>query len=307
MLAITKPTKNTTLATFIKLIKYNLKPILKNILPYVILMFSSVILFTVTSYDTKFIDTVAQDGQQILVDAPNASELQQFVHGLASFLISCSLILLFAITVKAIVQRFKNNFYSDEAYLTHTLPIPRNTLWNAQICTVFITIASVIITLILNCLILALTRDGQQLLESFGLIGGCTHCFGEYFSVEPLSPAMYLSYGFLIFIELSFLALCCMFSIILKNHFHKTVAMIAGLGVYIIGSCLLLYLVYLIGFFDPAISQLLNGFSIATPGYIPDNSFMARALFYIGAIYTCYCVTLYFVNKQLLQRGINLD
>lgn len=271
-----------------KLIKYNLKPIIKSILPFIALLYFSVILFTITAYTPEDVYAI-QDGQRIIVDTILPSSLQQFIHGLANFLISCSLILLFAVAIRTIVQRFKISFYSDEAYLTHTLPISRRTLWNAQICTAALTIASVIIVLIPSCFILTLTRNGQQLLESFGLISGCTHCFGEYFSIEPLSPAMYLSYIFLVFTELSFLTLCCIFSIILGNRFHKSSAFLLGIGVYFLGSCLLTGIFYFITNFDQGASQLLEGLPIATPGHVPDTSFMARALSYIGIIYLCYC------------------
>lgn len=303
LLKLTLTRKGIMLA---KLIKYNLKPIIKSMLPFVTLLYFSVILFTVTAYIPEDIYAI-QDGHRVIVDTILPSELQQFIHSLANFLISCSLILLFAVTIKAIIQRFKTSFYSDEAYLTHTLPIPRRTLWNAQTCTIIIVFASLITTLIPSCFILALTLNGQQLLESFGLISGCSHCIGDYFYIEPLSFITYLSYIFLVFTELSFLTLCGMLSIILKNRFHKSSALLIGIGVYFLGSCLLICIFYLISNFDPDISQLLKGLSIATPGYTPDMSFMARALGYIGTVYLGYCTILYFTNQKLLKHGINLD
>lgn len=278
----------------LKLIKHNLGPIFKAILPFIVALFASVLLFTFTVYDA-------------LADVIAASQFQQFLHGLSQFMISCSLILLVAVAIRTIWRRFKSNFYGDEAYLTHTLPIPRHTLWNAQVCIVLITFISIIFVAIINCLILALTRDGQQLLESLGLIGGCSHCVGAYYYVEPLSFTFYLSYIFVFLAEFIFLTFCGLFGIIVSNHFGRNIALLSGIGVYFIGSLLIVGTFFLISNFDPAILNMLHGPSIVGYGFELDLSFMARALFYIGAVYTCHCIILYFTNRKLLDQGVNLD
>lgn len=290
----------------LKLIKHNLGPIFKAILPFIVALFASVLLFTFTVYDTVT-TTEVHDGREIIVDTIMANDLQQFIHGLSQFLISCSLILLVAVAIRIIWRRFKSNFYGDEAYLTHTLPIPRRTLWNTQICIILITFVSIILVAIINCLILALTRDGQQLLESLGLIGGCSHCVGAYYYIEPLSFTFYLSYIFVALTEFIFLTLCGLFGIIASNYFSKNIALLSGLGAYLIGSALIIGIFFLISILDPAILDMFHSQRLATPGYDPDLSFMTRALFYIGAIYTCHCIILYLTNRKLLNQGVNLD
>lgn len=290
----------------LKLIKHNLGPIFKAILPFIVVLFASVLLFSFTAYET-IMTTEIHDGQEIVVYDIIANDLQQFLHGLSQFMISCSLILLVAVAIRTIWRRFKSNFYGDEAYLTHTLPIPRHTLWNARVCIVLITFVSIIFVAIINCLILALTRDGQQLLESLGLIGGCSHCVGAYYYIEPLSLTYYLSYIFVALTEFIFLTFCGLFGIILSNHFSKNIALLSGIGVYFIGSLLVVGTFFLISNFDPTILNMLHGPSIASPGFDLDLSFMARALSYIGIVYTCHCVILYFTNRKLLNQGVNLD
>ncbi len=290
----------------LKLIKHNLGPILKAILPFMIALFASVLLFTFTTYDTV-ITTEIHDGQEIVVYTIMANDLQQFLHGLSQFMISCSLILLVAVAIMTIWRRFKSNFYGDEAYLTHTLPIPRHTLWNAQVCLILITFISIIVVIVINCFILPLTRDGQQLLESLGLIGGCSHCVGEYYHVEPLSIASYLSYIFAALTEFIFLTFCGLFGIILSNRIGKSIALISGLGAYFIGSLLVVGIFFLISNFDPTILNMLHGPSVVGSGYDLDLSFMAHAFFYIGTVYTCHCIILYLTNRKLLKQGVNID
>lgn len=278
----------------LKLIKHNLGPIFKAILPFIIALFASVLLFTFTTYDA-------------LADVITASQFQQFIHGLSQFLISCSLILLVAVAIRTIWRRFKSNFYGDEAYLTHTLPIPRHTLWNAQVCIVLITFVVIILVAIINCFILALTRNGQQLLESLGLIGGCSHCVGAYYYVEPLSFAFYLSYIFVALAEFVFLTFCGLFGIIVSDYFSKNIALLSGLGAYFIGSALIVGIFFFISILEPTILNTFHDQRFATPGYDLDLGFMARVLFYIGVVYTCHCIILYFTNRKLLNQGVNLE
>lgn len=286
-----------------KLTKYNLQSIFKSILPFLILFFFSVVFFNLTNYD---IELIYDDSHLIVAEIPS-SEFLQFLHGLASFMISCSPILLAASTLKAIWRRFKINFFSDEAYLTHTLPIPRSTLWNAQILSVLITFASLALFLVLNCFILMLTPDGQKLLDSFGLLGGCAHCVGQYHYIEPLELSFYLSFILTIFAEFTFMTFCGMTGIILKNRYKKNIAIVSGCAIYLFGGMALIGLFLLISHFDPDILRTLNGMPFRTPGFDFDTSYFDRAFFYIGTIYTVFSAAMYFINRKLLAKGIDLD
>lgn len=291
-----------------KLIKHNLKPIFKSILPFMVTLTASVILFTLTAYEPEYVYQSLPDGKVELIEIIEPSQFRQFLHGLFNFTTSCSLILLFASTIKAFWRRFKTNFYSDEAYLTHTLPIARQTLWNSHCCSIAITLVGIIIVIALNCVILTTTHSGAQLLETFGLIGGNTHGVGGYYSAEPLSLALYLSYAFLVFTELTFITLCGMTGTILKNRFNKNIALLSGIGIYVLGGIILLSLYYIINQLIPGSFNVFASYpSTVNLGQTINYSPITRALFYIGMVYACYCVTLYFIDWKLIKKGINLD
>ncbi len=287
---------------FIKLLKHNLKPIFRSILPFAIAFFASIILFNLTDYQVEYV----YDGQHAVVDVA-VPQLLSFLHGLFNFCVSCSLILLCAVTIRAIWYRFKTSFYSDEAYLTHTLPVSRRTLWNAQICTIFIVLLSLILFIIFNCLILLLSKDGQNLLESLGLLGGCSHCVGEYYYIEARDLSFYLSYILTVLTEFSFLTLCGISGIILGHRFNKNLSIIFGVGLYLIGSFLLVGIFFFLSTFDQGILDLFQGLPTPTPGLSVDLSFMPRALSYISLVYLLYGLILYLIDQKLLQHGINLD
>lgn len=293
---------------FTKLIKHNLKPIFKSILPFILAFTISVIAFTITAYESQYIYESLPDGKVNLVEIIEPPQIQLFLHGLFNFTTSCSLILLFAATVRVIWKRFKSNFYSDEAYLTHTLPISRHMLWNAHCCSMLITFASVIIVLALNCILLATTRSGAQLLESFGLIGGTPNGVGQYFSVKALSPTLYISYATLVFIELTFITICGMTGTILKNRFHKNIALLSGIGLYVLGSIILLTLYYIVDLIVPNSFNVFGSYP-GTIGFGQEINYgpITRAIFYISLVYLCYCTTLYFIDRKILQKGIDLE
>ncbi len=282
-----------------KLIKHNLKAIFKSILPFIIALLASVIFFNLTDYTTEYI--VSEDHTDVIV----SSEICYFLHGFAQFFLYISLILLAATTLRAIWRRFSTNFFSDEAYLTHTLPVSRTTLWNAQICSTLITLVSVIAFIILNCFILLLTRDGQRTLNSLGLLGGCAHCVGDYYYIEPKSLSLYLTFTFIIFAEFLFMILCGMTGIILKNRFDRNIATLAGVLIYLIGGAIIFCLAVIISDLPNTIPSL--GPSLGIYGTETNSDPGYNTILYIGSIYACYSIILYFVDQKLLKHGINLD
>ena len=60
--------------------------------------------------------------------------------------------------------RFYNNFYKDESYLTHTLPVSKKTLFLSKFFTEIITLLISMIVIILTILIAYYTRDNYNLL-----------------------------------------------------------------------------------------------------------------------------------------------
>lgn len=290
---------------FFKLLKHNLKAILKSILPFIIFLLTATIMMNITSFDYElgYIEIAGAMSQTVL-DPPAATA---FWNGLAQFLIYISIILLLATTVRANWRRFSNNFYSDEAYLTHTLPVSRNMLWGSMIASTLISIITVILVLVCCGFLLTLSVSGQRFLDSFGLLGGCVKCFNEYYSLAPRELSFYLSYSFILFTELAFITLCSITGIILGHRSTKNLSLISGIAIYLLGSALLVGIFLLLAKLDVDISQLYEGIPINTPGYSPTLGYVTRALFYISTVYSCYCLVLYFVDQKLLRHGINLD
>lgn len=84
-----------------------------------------------------------------------------YLLGLILFFISISVYGL--ATVALVMIRFYKNFFTDEAYLTFTLPVKRSTLFNAKLLTAFVfNTASGIVTAIGITVFLAIAPSGTE-------------------------------------------------------------------------------------------------------------------------------------------------
>ena len=96
-----------------------------------------------------------------------------YILGLILFFISISVYGL--ATVALVMIRFYKNFFTDEAYLTFTLPVKRSTLFNAKLLTAFIfNSASAIITAVGLTVFLAIAPSGT---EGYSLLSALIDAF----------------------------------------------------------------------------------------------------------------------------------
>ena len=61
--------------------------------------------------------------------------------------------------------RFKNNFYGDESYLTHTLPVEKKTLYLSKILTAIITLFTSILVITLTLFIAYYSKENIEILK----------------------------------------------------------------------------------------------------------------------------------------------
>lgn len=279
-----------------KLIKYDLKFIFKTVSVFIILLFIGVILHNLTSYD--YTPTFLDASGQVFGGDPDAPVIIQFLH---TFFYNAVITFAIALVINSLTrtwQRFRNNFYGDEAYLTHTLPLPRQTLWAAKVCTGVLISIIIIAAIALACILLSLTPTGQ------GLIGG--------FGVADGTPTYYCVYTLCIAVQLFFIILCGYTGIIIARRFSSSRpglrSVLWGLLVYLLSSTILVGLTFIWSHFDADIHTLLFGVhpSIHTDPATNMN-IVIKTLFAFSLVYILNSTILYFVDRKLLQRSINLE
>lgn len=192
--------------------------------------------------------------------------------------------------------RFKNNFYKDESYLTHTLPIQKNKLFQSKIISTIITIFLSIIVILITFLIAYYSKD---LINEFKtiIINASSLLNGSMLEIILLI-------SFLLFFEFTFIVLVGYFGILIgerKNNKKVFYTIFSGIVFYMLSSVIMLGLVYLIGLFNSDILVLFKTDKIFSLSIF-------RLLLYIcSLIYLIFIIITYFIENKIFNKGVNID
>lgn len=276
-----------------KLIKYDLKFILKSVSIYIVILLLCAIFFNITSYDKscKLVNDMS-----VCNEPPIFLAIFHTVFWNAIFAVIIGLFLNAAIRTWA---RFKINFFNDESYLTHTLPVSNTTLWAAKFLSAVIVTIIVIAAIAASFGILQLTSDGQLLTANFGI------------GKPQLSSSFYLIYLLTVFTQLLYSVMCGFTGITISNKTGSRSglrAVICGFAVYLLGVFIMFGCFLIWGMFDSGIHAMIFGVEPSAAAYeVFNQDFMFMALTGVGVIYTVLIAALYFVNQKLLNRGVDID
>lgn len=188
-------------------------------------------------------------------------------------------------------ERFKKNLYGDESYLTHTLPIRRSTIWTAKFLASIITAAISIVVITIALLILF----GSP--EYFDAIAVQNH--GDITSTF----IMFTSLGLTIMLQVIYIIQSGFMGIILGHRVQSRRnfwLVLIGFLVYITGGIFLMLGILIWSTFDPQFSALLNSATQTMPEII-------KLLSGINMLYIIIVTGTYFINRKLLDLGVNVD
>lgn len=277
-----------------KLIKYDLKYIFKTVNIYIILLLTSVILHNLTSYD--YTPVTMDINGQIFGGDPDAPIIVQLLHTIFYNAIIAMLIGLILNSIIRTWGRFKYNMYGDESYLTHTLPVSRQTLWFSKLFSLILVILGVLASITFSFYLLSLTPTGKGLIGSLG--------FSEQ---APTSYIAVLIFG--IFIELVFITLCGITGIILghrANNHRGLHSLFYGFLIYTLSVLLLLGFIFLWSHLDPSINPLFNTQN-TNPNETFTFEFITRILLGASLVYAAMSTLLVIIDDKLLTRGVDVD
>lgn len=256
-----------------KLLKYDLRAIYRQLVVFYIIAFSCAIIGRIFSnYDNNLLFKI----------------IHEFFSGVA-------LGLCFGIVVNnatRIWEYTKRDFYGDQSYLTHTLPVPRSTLYLAKFLTILITtIASLTV-------IIAIVFMNYASPETFELIHESILDVG--------SKAEFVKFAVLllnvIFLETVFIIQAGITGIILghKANNRKTVmSFVYGFTIFILANIATVALASIWGIFDQEISLAMKG-SIS-------NTIMTKIFLGAVFVYSIYIATSFYIGQQSFQKGIDVE
>ena len=191
---------------------------------------------------------------------------------------------------------FKQNLYGDESYLTHTLPIEKETLYLSKIISSIITTFTSIIVIALTIFIAYYSKENLETVKNM---------------LFPLADAynstvmlILIVFFFILFLEFMNIIQCGFTGIILghKRNNNKTLfSVLFGFVTFTVSQLIVLITLFIVALFNKDIMNL-----IFTNEMISIDS--TKIIIYMSIImYTVVLIASSFINVKLFEKGVNVD
>ena len=192
--------------------------------------------------------------------------------------------------------RFKNNFYGDESYLTHTLPVDKKTLYLSKALDGVISLFISVLVIALALFIAYYSKENIELLKN--LLLPVADIMGS--SVIKII----LAFLFICFLEIANMVQAGFCGIILghkMNNMKTGFSVLYGFLCYMVTQVFVLIIIFITGLFNKDIMNLFFTNEIV-------NIEMIKFIIYLAIV--IYTVTLfigYIINVKLFKVGVNVD
>ena len=192
--------------------------------------------------------------------------------------------------------RFKSNFYGDESYLTHTLPVDKKTQYLSKaVCAVITTFTSfIVIALVL--FIAYYSKENIELVKSILLPVATAY--------NSTIVKILLAFLFICFLEITN-GLQAGYTGIILGHKKQGAkigySVLFGFITYFATQIFIVAIVFIVALFNKDIMNLFYTTEMI-------NVDIIKLLIYLAiTLYTLTLVILYFVNLKLFKKGVNVD
>lgn len=261
----------------VKLLKYDLKYMLKNMIVFYILsIFFAITTRILFSIDESFIIKI-----------------------ISQISVGCMFSVIASILINTLMRswvRFRDSIYKDESYLTHTLPVTKNEIYNSKFIQTLIFFIVSFLVIVISLFIAYYTKDRWILLKDYI----------NNFSASLNFKTSFVVISFLVIISLEiFNALQCGYYGILlgykRNNNKLGYSVFFGFISYILTQCLVLISMFLMGLFNSDIMNLFKSNIQLSLG-----SF--RLLLIITIILYIVLITIMsLVCKKVFNKGVNIE
>ena len=261
-----------------KLLKYDLKYMIKNMSVFYILA----IVFATTTRLLSLLE------QSVMVGI-----LSKISSG-------CVIAMIANIIINVMMRswvRFRDLLYKDESYLTHTLPVTKNDIYNSKLLQTLIFLFIGFVIILITLFIAYYTKGTWQIIKEY---------------VKTITTGYNMSIVFfiiitivLIFLELFNAIQCGFLGLILgykRNNGKLGFSVLFGFIIYLIAQSLVLELVFIYGLFDSTVMELFK----STTANIDINAFKELAVL-SSILYTMIILGMSLICKKSLNKGVNVD
>ena len=262
----------------VKLLKYDLKYMVKNMSIFYILSIFFAILTRIL-FEIK---------QSVIIGILGQISLGFLITMVANILIN---------TMMRSWIRFRDSIYKDEAYLTHTLPVTKDNIYNSKFLETLIFFVVGFIIVIISLLITYYSKDNWLAISNY---------------IKTITTGLNMSTVFfiIIFFTIVFLEIfnaiqCGFFGIILGHRKYNNkilFSVLFGFIAYLVAQSIVLLLVYIYGFFDPSVMEL---FKTATIN-IDVDAFKVLAIL-SAVLYVILITLMNVICRKMLNKGVNIE
>ena len=206
----------------------------------------------------------------------------------------------YALAVNVILQPFLRNFlnftksfYSDESYLTHTLPVTKNQLINSKYLTALIEIVAGFICLVLSIIIMF---AGPNTLNVIKLL------ISTIVTGKISTLLVIILFVTLVIIEFLMFISIIYFSIVMaykskEKRILKTFLIAAGCSFASLGVLSIFMIIML----------SINGIKLTSTTLILSNTAFISIILTGIVIYSAISILFYFLTKKEFNKGVNID
>lgn len=215
---------------------------------------------------------------------------------LSTLMISCAVSIAITATMRIWV-RFKISIYKDESYLTHTLPVTKNQIFNSKVLTEMIILLEAFVVIVAAFLFVIISVSGIDGIKD--LYKSISDIFGE-----GITNILIILTLLLVYLEVLFMTFSGIAGMVLahrSNNNRALKAVIYGLIIYAVLSWLVFVILYIISQFNPELKELY------TVGVLPGSEAFKILILCATVIYVIYDLTLYLFCKRMLNKGVNVD
>ena len=261
-----------------KLLKYDLKYMIKNMSIFYILS----IFFAITT--------------RILFNM----EQSVIINIIGQISVGCMFSMIFSTLINTIMRswvRFRDSLYKDESYLTHTLPVTKDELYNSQFIQTLIFFFIGFFVILISLFIAYYSKENWILLTNFIK----TITIGLNMSTLFFIAMFFI----LIFLEVFNAIQCGFYGIILghkKNNGKLGYSILFAFIIYLLAQTLVLALVFVYGLFDSSVMEL---FKTATDS-IDVGAFKVLAII-ASLLYLVIIFIMSILCKKELNKGVNIE
>ena len=193
--------------------------------------------------------------------------------------------------------RFVKNIYKDESYLTHTLPVTKNELYNSKFIQTLVFYFVSFIIILISLFIAYYSKDNWTIITNY---------------IRTITIGLNMTTSFfitmaiiLIFLEVFNAIQCGFLGIILgykMNNGKVGYSVLFGFITYLIAQSLILLLVFIYGLFDPTVMELFKTATINIDVKAFKSLAIVSSLLYIVIIFIMSVVC-----KKELSKGVNIE